>query len=104
MPFKQISLDGPFQVVESIRPGTYNFKLDTGRLLWSGPLTEKDLIWVYAFPSKDLALAADTGEAESLWTQELRLLEDLVIIRVFPGIESGRIEIHIRRPNTRQRA
>jgi hypothetical protein len=101
-PFARVSLDKPRQAIARVKPGTYDFKLDTGRHLWSGAITEKDLLWSYAFPEKDLPLAADTGEAEPVSTKELRLLEDHMIVRVFPGMESGRLAVHIHRTKKRR--
>ena len=82
--------------IKNVKPGNYEFMLDTGRLLWEDSLTEKDLLWAYAFPEQDLPLAADTGgETIPRPTREMRLLNGEVIIRIFPEIETGRIEVEV---------
>jgi hypothetical protein len=82
--------------VAHVKPGHFIVKLNTGRILWQGNLAEKDLLWAKAFPERDFELAADTGDADQPATKELRLLNDELIIRVFPGLESGRLEIKVR--------
>ena len=84
------------KTIRNLKPGRYAIKLDTGRVLWQDRLTEKDLLWIYAFPEQDLDLAADTGDAMPRRTREIKLLDGEVIIRVFPEIESGRLELEIR--------
>ncbi len=85
--------------VKNILPGHYEFRLDTGRIIWQGEFTEKDLFWTYAFPGRALALAADTGHGSSRKTREIKLLNGEMIIRVFPELESGRIELEIKESN-----
>lgn len=82
--------------IAHVKPGYFEVKLNTGRILWQGNLIEKDLLWAKAFPERDFELAADTGDADQPVTKELRLLNDELIICVFPGIESGCIEIKVR--------
>lgn len=81
--------------VKNIKPGRYELKLDTGRVLWQGILSTEELIWCCAFPQEDLPLAADTGDNIPRTTLELMLAGGQVIVRVFPEMESGRIEIKI---------
>ena len=82
--------------IAHVKPGHFIVKLSTGRILWQGDLAEKDLLWAKAFPEQYFELAADTGDTDQPVTKELRLLNDELIIRVFPGIESGRLEIKVR--------
>jgi hypothetical protein len=77
----------------NVMPALYAAKMDTGRIIWQGELTEKDLIWSAAFPGQALELAADTGEPTGRMTREITLLNGELIIRVFPGAESGRLEL-----------
>jgi hypothetical protein len=79
--------------IGNVEPGNYVLKLATGRYLWEGCLTERDVFWTEAFPDRDLDLAADTEEAESKPTREISLLDGELILRVYPGIESGHIQI-----------
>ena len=85
---------GPFsEKIQNIKPGQFDVKLKTGRLLWQGVLTDQDLIWTTAFPEKDLAIAADTGDRAEHITREITLLEGDLIMRVIPELESGCIEL-----------
>ena len=84
------------KTIKNLKPGLYTITLDTGRILWQDRLTEKDLLWIYAFPEQDLAMAADTGEGKPRTTLEIELLDGEVTIRVFPEIETGRLELEIR--------
>jgi hypothetical protein len=82
--------------INDLMPGLYDVKLNTGRILWQGELTDRDLLWTAAFPETDMAMAADTGDAADHATKELRLLSGGLIIRVIPGLEGGCIDIEIR--------
>ena len=87
-------LNPPFtKKIRNLRPGHYVLRLNTGRVLWQEELTERDLIWAAAFPGRDLDLAADTGGLAPPMSREFRLLDGDLIIRVFPGIDSGRLEV-----------
>lgn len=90
----------PFQAIEEMRipgmlPGSYSVRLATGRLLWTAKLEREDLQWAYAFPSKALRLAAESDESRVVCTREFQLLQDEIVVRVYPGIESGTIGIRI---------
>lgn len=88
---------GPFsQIINNIKPGQYEVRLNTGRMLWQGELTDRDLLWTTAFPEKDIALAADTGDIAEHPTREISLLDGELIIRVIPELESGCIELEKR--------
>jgi len=79
--------------IKNIYPGQYEIRLNTGRVLWEGELTHRDLLWTEAFPDADLALAADTSDTPAEPTKEIKLLNGEFSIRVFPGIEAGLLEI-----------
>lgn len=81
--------------IENVKPGFYAVKLDTGRLIWEEELTEHELLWIYAFPEQALDLAADTEETVERPTREVTLLGEHLIIRVFPGAESGCLQLKI---------
>jgi hypothetical protein len=74
-------------------PGQYTFKLSTGCILWMDELTEKDLFILKAFPDSDLKLAADTDDLKPKPSKLIRLMDDEIVIRIFPGFESGSIEV-----------
>jgi hypothetical protein len=82
--------------ISNIKPGDYTVKLDTGRVVWQERLNERDLLWVYAFPEYGLRLAADTGDSISLKTRDVLVLDGEGAIRVYPGVESGRLELKFR--------
>ena len=84
------------KTIKNVRPGLYGFRLATGRILGEEKLTKNELLWVYAYPTQDLKLAADTGDTVERPTREIRLLGGELIIKVFPGLESGRIKMIIR--------
>jgi hypothetical protein len=79
-------------LIANVVPGEYALVLGSGRVLWEGRLRERDLIWRVAFPRRPLDLAADTGEGATP-TLMVPLLDGTLTMRVFPGLESGRIEI-----------
>jgi len=82
-------------ILPRIMPGTYTFGLSTGwRVLWT-ELTAEDLIWSRAYPDQDLQMAADTCDTGLTPSRIIRLWDGKLVIRVFPGIESGRIVIKI---------
>jgi hypothetical protein len=85
--------------IRNVKPGNFAVKLDTGRILWEEELTERELIWASAFPGQALDLAADTGEENARTTREITALNGELTIRVFPGTESGRLEVKIRGSN-----
>jgi len=86
-----------FTSLQNIVPGHYIIKLETGRVLWEGELTEQDLIWTVAFHGLPLKVAADTKDLPKEPTREERLLNGELVLRVFPGLESGRIGIEIKK-------
>lgn len=81
--------------LQHIHPGFLNIILTTGRCIWSENLEAEDLIWSHAYPNRDLQMAADTWEIVAEPTREMILCDEALTIRVFPGIESGWIEISV---------
>lgn len=81
--------------IRNVKPGNFAARLDTGRVIWEEELTERELIWAAAFPERALDLAADTGDATARKTREITLLNGELTIRVFPGTDSGRLELKI---------
>jgi len=85
-----------FARLDNINPGFHSLSLDTGRVLWEGELTESHLLWAVAFPGEPLQMAADTGEAGNRPTLEDDLLDGEMVLRVFPGLEGGSLEVEMR--------
>lgn len=82
--------------IDGIKPAYYRLLLSTGRLIWQGRLTEKELLWAFAFPGQNLELAAKTDEGIIRTTREIKALDGEIIIRIFPEIESGNLVIEIK--------
>jgi len=80
-------------VIRAITPGNYTFQLSNGRVLWEGALAKEDLIWAYAFPEKDLAMAAETETSQREPTRKISLLNGEITVSVFAGMENGHIRI-----------
>lgn len=93
--FETININqlSPTQSLKNIAPGRYGFKLETGRLIGEEELSRNELLWEYAYPSQDLRLAADTEETLPIPTRTINFLNGEISINVFPGIDSGRLEI-----------
>jgi len=79
--------------VSPIFPGKYIIRFSNGRMLWEGDITREDVIWTYAFPGRDLPMAAETDPLHQEPTRTLTLLDGELIIFVFAGLESGRFRI-----------
>lgn len=86
------------KTIDNITPGVYSVAFDTGRLIWKGKIAEQDLIWAKAYPGKPVKLAADTTQRKANPTKEISLFNTEIVIRVFPGIESGRMVITLNMP------
>ena len=85
--------------IDNLQPGFYALSFDTGRVIWEGELTGNDLLWTHAFPGQDLRLAADTGEEAIQPSRQFQLLQGEIVLNVYPGLESGRIELLVNRPS-----
>jgi len=81
------------KTIYDITPGIYSIAFDTGRLIWKGELAGQDLVWARAYPGKPVKLAADTTQRKANPTRKISFFNGEIIIRVFAGIESGRIVI-----------
>jgi len=88
----------PFHRISGLRPGNYTFELGSGRVLWTVELTYRDLVLKAAFPGKNLRLAADTGEERQVaHSREINVLNGELVFRIYPGLESGGLEIDTRK-------
>ncbi|SRR6056297_88319 len=91
-----LSKSEPVKKICKIYPGAYSIQLSTGRRIWQDELTEKDLLWGYAFPEREIKLAADTGETIEGVSRQINLLKGEMTLRIIPQIESGCIEFILR--------
>jgi hypothetical protein len=80
-------------VVRGLQPDSYAITLDTGRLLWSGELGPADLIWRHAFPGRPLGVAAESSAPSTTPTRRIILAVGTLIIVVYPGMETGSIQL-----------
>ena len=95
----EISDQPGVESVGPIGPGAYVLELETGRGLWEATLRAADLIWSQSSRRGPLNLAADTPGAGVQPTREASLLGGEIILRVFAGVEAGRIEVEWRGVN-----
>jgi hypothetical protein len=79
--------------IGAISMGSYIVRLSTGRILWEGDIAREEVLWTYAFPGKELTMAAETELSEQPATRTIPLLDGEFVMRVFPGLESGTIRI-----------
>ena len=84
--------------VGAAKPGSYRVLFHTGRLLWEGELANEDLLWANAHPSQDLPMAADMGDSPRSPTRSMDLLDGVVVLRVYAGLEAGTLEIELKDP------
>lgn len=84
--------------LDGISPGVCVLKLlNTGRILWQGELTARDLVWTAAYGDRALELAAQTGAGERRPTRKWALPDKKMVLRTFAGPEQGMIEIELTR-------
>ena len=79
--------------ISGVRPGAYTLTLDTGRLLWSGHITDADLIWDCAFPGRPLVMAADSTFSSAPPTKTIPLTVGPVALVVYPCVETGSLQL-----------
>lgn len=85
-------------VVRGLQPDSYAIALDTGRLLWSGELGPADLIWRHAFPGRPLGVAAESSAPSATPTRRIILAVGTLTIVVYPGMETGSIQLVTGKP------
>jgi len=79
--------------ISPISPGRYTLRFSNGRILWEGNLTKEDVIWSFAFPEKDLAMAAESEPHQQEPTRTISLLDGEFVMQIFAGLESGEIRL-----------
>lgn len=78
-------------ILGEIAPGSYTLRFSNGRILWEGDLGKEDLIWAFAFPGKDFAMAAETEAPQRKPTRKITLAGGEITLFVFAGLETGHI-------------
>ena len=79
--------------ISPISPGRYTVRFSNGRVLWEGDILREDVIWAFAYPDKDLPMAAETEPSQREPTRTLSLLNGELIMQVFAGLETGEIRL-----------
>ena len=79
--------------IRGISIGVYTIRLSNGRVLWEDRLTREDVLWTYAFPDKELPMAAETEPLEKTPARTISLLEGEFVMKIIPGLESAMISI-----------
>ena len=88
-------LCGRTSVIGGILPGDYRVKLSTGRIIWGGFLTEKELVLTAPTHREALKLAADTRASPARQARVEALLNDAMELYVFAGQRTGYIGVRI---------
>jgi len=79
--------------ISHIPPGSYTIRFSNGRVLWEGDFTKEDVIWAFAYPGKELPMAAETEAIQREPTRSISLLKGELIIHIFAGLETGELRI-----------
>jgi len=80
--------------IEDVQPGPYTLVLDDGRVLWQQALSDTEVSWRLAFPDRSLELVAHAAQVlHRVPHRTWRLLDGLVEIRLFPGVETASLEL-----------
>lgn len=82
--------------ITDLTPGNYTLKTDSDWFIWQGHLSERELLWAHAYPEQELPMAADTESADTREFKEIVLLEGELIIRIYPGLETGTMTIMVK--------
>ena len=85
---------GQEAVVDGLMPGSYHLRLDSGLVLWEGPLEAQDLLWHAAPPGQALRAAAETPHAVIPPSRTLRLLHGEVMVELHRGMQAGSMHFH----------
>jgi hypothetical protein len=80
-------------IIGNVMPGRYTVRFSNSRILWEGELSKEDLLWAFAFPGRDLAMAAETEVSQGKPTRTISLLGGEIMLSVFAGLESGQIRM-----------
>ncbi|MBC8469726.1 MAG: hypothetical protein ISS77_02540 [Phycisphaerae bacterium] len=82
--------------IGKIIAGTYTVKLSTGRVLWEGRLTENDLLIEMDGKDENIRLAADSEKSQPVPPRSIKLLDGMVILRIFAGFKAGTLQIELK--------
>jgi hypothetical protein len=85
--------DRPIAHVAGLTPGRYALALESGRLLWQQTLEPAHLLWADAHPDQPLEMAAASEVLPANVTLTDVLAGGELILRISPGLESGRLTV-----------
>lgn len=84
----------PFKkMIGQMLPGRFRLQTCTGWTLWETRLSPRELIWTEAYPGEHLPLAAQSESHFIAATLDTSALSGALRIRVYPGLESGALEV-----------
>ncbi len=89
----ELSDDRPVVSVADITPGWYALELDTGLCIWERRVADRDVRWTEAYGRAPFKVAAASGIASEQPTIDETVADGTLHMRVFPGLEHGRLEI-----------
>lgn len=75
--------------VKGLQPGEYCLRLDGGRVLWRGSLTQQHLLWGKAYPGQRLPAAAATERKKTPPTWKRKLMRGRLVLEVHAGVKAG---------------
>lgn len=80
-------MENPLVVIHDVAPGKYRLTLETGLTVWAAELTEEEVI------TPSLKLAAGSLDEFLEPSRKESLLENSLVLKVFPGVDSGHISL-----------
>jgi len=86
-----------------VQPGYCELRTDTGWRLWTCELKDTDLILGAVRPRRSLRMAAQERLTTPKPTKSARLHSTSLVVSVFPGVESGLIQIQRRVAGLKER-
>ena len=84
------------RIINDIVPGHLRLATSSGWVIWEQQLGAADLLWHAGPKARALPLAADTGHKPRRPDRRIRLLAGRLILDIFRGLESGRIELELK--------
>lgn len=88
-----LSAKYPRRSFSLIVPGFYAIDLETGLRLWEHRITEKDVRWIRAFGREPFRVAAATEGADIEPAIDDTIMDGVLRIQIFTGLEHGRLDI-----------
>lgn len=87
---------GGTKTLKNVIPGNYRLTLDTGLCIWSGLLTEANLLFSKGAGGDTLKMAADSHEIGPEPARTESLFDGMIRLCLYAGFNSGTMEITIK--------